>query len=47
MQKKEYSVYSEHSPLRNVLAAISDKWPILLISILSHRTVNTQPHESV
>lgn len=38
MQKKEYSVYSEHCPSRNVLAAISDKWSILLISILSHKT---------
>ncbi|MBL7481530.1 helix-turn-helix transcriptional regulator [Legionella sp. 27fs60] len=35
MQKDVFSVYSEKCPSRNVLEAISDKWSILIINILS------------
>jgi DNA-binding HxlR family transcriptional regulator len=38
MLKKEFSVYSEQCPSRNVLAAISDKWSVLIINILSQKT---------
>jgi len=34
MHKKEFSVYSERCPSRNVLEGISDKWSILLINLL-------------
>lgn len=33
-----YSVYRERCPSRNVLESISDKWSILIISILSNKT---------
>lgn len=34
MFKKEFSVYSEKCPSRNVLEGISDKWSILVINLL-------------
>lgn len=37
MLKKEFNVYSEKCPSRNVLEGISDKWSILLIRLLSEK----------
>ena len=37
MTRKEFSVYSEKCPSRNVLGGISDKWSILVISLLSQK----------
>ena len=38
MPIKEFCVYSEQCPSRNVLEAISDKWSILVINRLSLKT---------
>ena len=35
--KKEFSVYSQYCPSHNVLVGISDKWSILIISLLSKK----------
>lgn len=37
MHKKNYSVYSELCPSRNVLEGISDKWSILVINLLFYK----------
>ena len=37
MLKKEFSVYSEKCPSRNVLEGVSDKWSILVINLLSQK----------
>ena len=37
MLRKEFSVYSDKCPSRNVLEGISDKWSILVISLLSQK----------
>lgn len=37
MSIKEFSVYSERCPSRNVLEGISDKWSILVINILLNK----------
>ena len=34
----EFSVFSEKCPSRNVLEAISDKWSILILTILTQKT---------
>ncbi|CAM3030890.1 transcriptional regulator [Legionella steigerwaltii] len=38
MPKKKFSVYQELCPSRNVLEKISDKWSILIITILLNKT---------
>lgn len=37
MIKKEFNVYSDKCPSRNILEAISDKWSILIIGLLSQK----------
>lgn len=34
---EQFSVYSERCPSRNVLEAISDKWSILIITVLARK----------
>lgn len=34
---KQFSVYSEQCPSRNILEAISDKWSILIITVLTRK----------
>lgn len=36
---KEFSVYSENCPSHNVLEAISDKWCILIMSLLAQKVL--------
>lgn len=38
MKKRKFNVYAEKCPSRNVLSAISDKWSILAINLISQRT---------
>jgi DNA-binding HxlR family transcriptional regulator len=38
VSRKEFSVYSQYCPSRNVLEGISDKWSILMISLLLQKT---------
>lgn len=38
MQKKQYDIYKKHCPSHNVLQAISNKWSIMLIHLLSQKT---------
>lgn len=38
MSIKEFNVYSERCPSHNVLEGISDKWSILIMNILLHKT---------
>jgi DNA-binding HxlR family transcriptional regulator len=35
---QQYSVYAEQCPSRNILEGISDKWSILILSLLSKKT---------
>ncbi len=37
MLEKEFSVFSEACPSRNVLEGISDKWSILVITLLQNK----------
>jgi DNA-binding HxlR family transcriptional regulator len=36
MNKKDFNVYAEACPSRNVLEGISDKWSILILNLLSN-----------
>lgn len=38
MNRKDFSVYSEQCPSRNVLEGISDKWSILVLNLLFQKT---------